>query len=167
MRIGRFTVGMVFAVALTLGQGAVAQCNSNSGSTGGNEVVGTLLGAAVGGLLGSQFGSGDGNAAMIGAGVLAGGLLGNRLGSRLDCEDQRYHGSTAQDALETQRTGTSSSWTNPDTGHSGSVTPTRTYQRADGTYCRDFNQSIVVDGRSEQATGTACRQDDGTWRVVG
>ena len=144
---------------------AHAQCDNQG--TGGGEVVGTLLGAAVGGLLGSQLGSGDGNKVAIGAGVLAGGLLGNRIGQSMDCRDREYHGSTAQDALETQRSGTTSTWNNPDSGHSGTVTPTRTYQRADGTYCRDFTQSIYVDGRTEQANGTACRQSDGTWRIVG
>jgi hypothetical protein len=32
--------------------------------------------------------------------------------------------------------------------------------------CREFQTHIVIDGKSEPAHGTACRQPDGTWRVV-
>ena len=39
-------------------------------------------------------------------------------------------------------------------------------KRADGAYCRDFTQTITVDGEFEEAHGTACRQSDGTWRIV-
>lgn len=141
-----------------------AECSDQG--TGGGEVIGTLLGAAVGGLVGSQIGSGTGNKIAIGAGVLAGGLLGNKLGQSLDCKDQQYHAETASTAFETQPTGTTSTWVNPDTGHQGSVTPTATYQAADGTNCRDFTQTINVEGQLQQGTGTACRQPDGTWKIV-
>ncbi|MCG3201707.1 MAG: hypothetical protein NFCOHLIN_01577 [Gammaproteobacteria bacterium] len=132
----------------------------------GGEIVGTLLGAAVGGLIGSRFGDGTGNGVAIGAGVLAGGLLGNRLAAQLTCQDQRYHADTAQDAFESQRTGATSTWINPDTGHAGSVTPTRTYRMGDGTNCRDFTQRVEVDGHEQAGRGTACRQPDGTWRIL-
>ena len=41
-----------------------------------------------------------------------------------------------------------------------------TWQRADGTCCRDCEQTVTIDGRCETATGTACRQPDGSWRIV-
>ena len=165
MTIGRFA-SMILAsfIALMAPLAVGAECQNRTSS--GNEVVGTLLGAAIGGLIGSQIGSGSGNKVAIGAGVLAGGLLGNSIGRSLDCQDMAYHNGTAQSALETQRTGSTSQWVNPDTGHSGSVTPVETYQRADGVYCRDFEQSISVDGETEIAQGTACRQGDGTWQVI-
>ncbi len=141
-----------------------AECNPNQ--TGGNEVLGTLLGAAIGGLVGSQIGSGSGNKIAIGAGVVAGGLLGNRIGSQLDCQDQAYHVDTTQNALEYQPTGQTSTWKNPDSGHAGSVTPTKTYTANDGSPCREFTQTIYVDGQSEEVRATACRQDDGTWQMM-
>ncbi len=141
-----------------------AACNSNQ--TGGGEVLGTLVGAAIGGLIGSQIGSGSGNKIAIGAGVLAGGLFGNRIGSQLDCQDQAYHVDTTQNALEYQPSGQTSTWRNPDSGHAGSVTPTKTYIVNDETPCRDFTQTIYVDGQSEEVTATACRQDDGTWQMM-
>ena len=158
------TVIMVSALFVLAPSPVSAECQNRSGS--GNEVVGTLLGAALGGLVGSQIGSGSGNKIAIGAGVLAGGLLGNRIGRSLDCRDLEYHNGTAQSALETHRTGSTSQWVNPDSGHSGTVTPVETYQRADGVYCRDFEQTITVDGETELAGGTACRQSDGTWQVI-
>ncbi len=157
-------------IALLLVSGSVpaqTQGCQNQGALGSSQqVVGTLLGAAVGGLLGSQIGGGTGNKIAIGAGVLAGGLLGNNVGSTLNCADQMQHGKAAQQALESQPAGTTTSWQNPDANTSGSITPTTTYQRSDGAYCREFEQTVTIDGRYETATGTACRQPDGTWKVV-
>jgi hypothetical protein len=40
-------------------------------------------------------------------------------------------------------------------------------QQASGqSYCREFQTTIVVDGRPQDAHGTACQQPDGTWQVV-
>jgi surface antigen len=61
--------------------------------------------------------------------------------------------------------GQPSVWNNPDTGNSGAITPTRTYQLANGTYCREYKQTITVGGEEQQAYGTACRQPDGTWKI--
>lgn len=73
---------------------------------------------------------------------------------------------TFQGALENNRTNQASTWVNPDTDSSGSVAPMRTYQNAEGLPCREFQQTIVIGGREEQGYGTACRQPDGTWRIV-
>ena len=36
----------------------------------------------------------------------------------------------------------------------------------DNGYCREFTQTIHVNGVPQKAYGTSCRQPDGTWRVV-
>ena len=141
-----------------------AECLERKGS--GGEVAGTLLGAALGGLVGSQIGGGSGKKFAIAGGVLAGGFIGNNIGKKLDCVDQDYHYDTTQSALEYKKTGGTAAWSNPDSGHSGSVTPTKTYIAADGRPCREFTQSVWVDGREESVTDTACRQSDGTWQIV-
>ena len=159
--------GTLLLVAIAGNAHAQTAGCQNQGALGSSEqVVGTLLGAAVGGLLGSQIGGGTGNKIAIGAGVLAGGLLGNNVGSSLSCADQLQHGEAAQQAFETQPTGQTATWQNPDAQTSGAITPVSTYQRADGTYCRDYEQTVTIDGRYETATGTACRQPDGSWRIV-
>ena len=32
--------------------------------------------------------------------------------------------------------------------------------------CREYQTQVVIDGRTQNAYGTACRQPDGNWRVV-
>lgn len=126
---------------------------------------GVLLGGALGGLAGSQIGGGTGQVAATAAGTLLGAFLGSEVGRSLDRADQVYMSRTTHQALDLTPSGTVSSWRNPDSGHSGTVTPTRTYQTATGQYCREFRQTVTIDGRIEEAHGTACRQPDGTWRI--
>ena len=141
-------------------QSSAEECEGNK------EVVGTVVGAVLGGIVGSRFGKGGGKKAATVLGAVAGGYVGNRYGESLDCEDQKKHVQATHNALENQPSGQPSSWNNPDSGHSGSITPVKTWQRQDGRYCRDYKQSIVIDGKVEEAIGTACREDDGLWHVA-
>ena len=56
-------------------------------------------------------------------------------------------------------------WRNPDTGDTYSVTPTRTYETEQGP-CREFTMQASIGGRPDTVYGTACRQSDGSWKVV-
>ncbi len=160
----RITMTILATAALVLAmQPAHAASNCSRTSSGG--IIGAVGGAVLGGFLGSKIGKGAGNLAATGAGVFLGGFLGNELGRRLSCKDQEMASTTAQQTLETQPSGTPVAWNNPDTGNSGTVTPVKTYQRADGTFCRDFQQIVTADGETEQLDGTACRQKNGTWVV--
>ncbi len=125
--------------------------------------IGATGGALVGGLIAAAA---HGNPAAIAASVIGGGLLGGLVGSMLDERDRRMAAEAAHQALETAPTGTAVAWQNPDTGHSGAVTPIRTYQMANGTYCREYQQSVTIDGKPEQVMGTACRQPDGSWKAA-
>jgi surface antigen len=154
---------VILILTLSMAAGLRAECTSDNSN---KEIAGTLLGAAVGGLIGSQIGGGTGNKVAIGAGVLAGGLIGNRIGRSLDCQDLAYHERTTHDSLEYQRTGEASTWRNPDTGHSGTIIPTKTYMADNETPCREFTQIIRTGEGVEEVTGTACRQSDGTWKIV-
>ena len=129
------------------------------------QTAGTVLGAAGGGLLGAQIGSGRGQLAATAAGTLAGALIGGEIGRSLDRADQLHAQQTTQRALETNPTGTGTTWRNPDTGHYGTVTPTRTYRTA-GRDCREFRHEVVMNGHPEVVYGTACRDPDGTWRIA-
>jgi surface antigen len=68
-------------------------------------------------------------------------------------------------ALERNPDGRASTRQNPNSGHSGSTTPIRTYE-ASGGPCREYATSVVIDGKTQTAHGTACREPDGTWRIV-
>ena len=154
------TSRIAIALAATL---TAAACASDAGR---KESAGTLIGAGLGGLAGSQFGSGSGKLAAVGVGVLLGGLLGREIGRSLDAADRRYMAETQQNSLEYQPTGTSSSWRNPDSGHSGTFTPTKYYESPAGQPCREYTQTVMISGRTETAYGTACREANGDWKIV-
>jgi surface antigen len=130
---------------------------------GPKATVGGMGGAAAGGLLGAMLG---GSAEAIAAGVILGGLVGGAVGDQLDAEDRYYAQHAAYQAFEYAPAGTSTTWRNPDSGHYGAVTPVHTYQNVQGTYCREYQQTITVGGERQQGYGTACRQPDGRWKIV-
>ncbi len=142
----------------------IAGCQTAQDSP--KQTVGTLLGAGLGALAGSQIGSGKGQLAAVAIGALGGAYLGSELGKSLDRADRQAAQANAQNGLEYSRTGQTTAWRNPDSGHSGTFTPTRTYQTASGGNCREFETTIYVEGREETGTGRACRQTDGTWKIV-
>jgi len=132
---------------------------------GPKETVGGLSGAALGGLLGAQFGSGTGKLATTGAGVLIGALVGSQIGKGLDDVDKLKANQAIQGAQVAPLNQTIA-WNNPETGNSGTVTPVRDGTTSTGAYCREFQQTVTVGGKTEEAYGTACRQPDGSWQIV-
>ena len=155
---------LIPAVALSL---AACQQSDYTRSDGQlkKESIGMLGGAVIGGVLGSKIGKGSGNGIAIGVGTLLGAALGQSIGSSLDAADLNYHNQAAQNALESSRIDEPNEWYNPDSGNSGTITPTRTFEVARGEYCREYTQTISVGGKTEKAYGTACRQEDGTWQI--
>jgi len=125
-------------------------------------VLGAVLGAGAGAAIAAIAG---GNPAAIVASAIGGGLLGGYVGKKLDDRDKRMAAEAAARAFEHGHTGQSTTWTNPDSGNSGSITPTKTYQIAGGQYCRRYTQEISIGGESHETFGTACRRADGTWEV--
>jgi surface antigen len=143
---------------------AVSACGSDD-RTMSKENVGTAVGAVLGGLLGSQIGHGGGRVVGGVAGVLIGGFLGREIGKSMS-ERDREKASEAQSRAVDAPVGRSISWSNPESGNSGSITPTRDGRDSSGNKCREFRNTVTIDGKQEVATGTACQQNDGSWRVV-
>ncbi len=131
--------------------------------TGPQGTLGAILGGTAGGVIASEI---DGSPQAIAAGVILGGLIGGAIGDSLDQMDRRYMAETAQKSLESSPNGKALVWQNPDNGHSGSLTPVKTFKTKNDVYCREFQQTVTIDGQSELASGTACRQGDGTWKIV-
>lgn len=156
MKLQKTAVPIILALAL--GACQEGQFNKQTG--------GTLIGAGLGALVGSQIGSGGGQLAAVAIGTLAGAYLGSEIGKSLDRADKLAMRQTSQSALETAPTHQVSTWRNPDSGHSGTITPTRTYQSSGGQNCREYTQTVTIDGRTETIRGNACRQYDGTWKVA-
>ena len=153
----RFMVATALVAALTM-----TGCANDAGP---NQTGGALVGAALGGLLGSQFGRGDGRLAMTALGTVAGAAIGSNVGKRLD-EVDRIKMREAEQRAYAAPINETVIWNNPDTGHSGTVTPVRDGRRPSGEYCREFQSEITVGGQSEKGFGTACRQPDGSWKIV-
>lgn len=157
------------AVVLVAAMALLTACEQSGGggmAMPSKQTFGSLLGGVGGAVVGSQFGSGTGKLAAVAAGTLAGAFLGSEVGKSLDRADRQAMSSTYSNALENNPSGRPASWRNPDSGNYGTITPVRTYQEAGGQYCREYQQTIVVDGQSQSAHGTACRQTDGSWKIV-
>jgi surface antigen len=154
MRIKAISIIVVTFFSLSL----IAGCTSNSPKRD----TGVVAGAVVGGLLGSTIGHGRGRTAATIIGALAGAYIGGSIGQSMD-EQDRYQ---ANQALETYPDNQPSSWQNPNTGNSYTVTPTATYDNAGGAPCREYTTQAVIGGKQETVYGKACRQPDGSWQAA-
>ena len=126
------------------------------------DVLGAVLGGAAGAAVGSTVDKHDGRKAAIVGGAIIGVLVGGAIGQYMHSVDQNCIGQ----ALEYVPDGETIVWNNPNNGGDYQVTPAETYQRADGRYCREYVTEVLIGGRREQAYGTACRQPDGSWKVI-
>ncbi len=125
------------------------------------EELGTLVGASTGALIGSAFGRGPGRVASVVGGALVGGFIGNRIGKSMDDEDRRRAAEAQYAAFEN---GERAEWRNPN-GHYGYIEPRPMYYDHD-MKCREFSQTVFINGRPETMVGRACRGPDGMWREV-
>ena len=153
-------ISLIAALCVALLTSGCAQDGSTDKQT-----VGTLTGAALGGLLGSRFGSGSTRVVTAGVGVFLGALIGSEIGKSMDDVD-RLKADRANQQAQTVPIGEEIAWNNPDSGHSGTVTPVRDGTSSSGQYCREFQQTVTIGGKTESAYGTACRQPDGSWQIV-
>ena len=71
----------------------------------------------------------------------------------------------ARGALDGAADGTTASWENPDTGHSGSVTVLSSYEE-DGRRCRKAKFTNEARGMTGIQTHRLCKVDDGTWKIA-
>ena len=86
-------------------------------------------------------------------------------GAAPDQADQAALDRGIQKALETTPTDEPLQWQNQDNGHYGTIKPTRTFHPTQSQICREFQQTVVMNGQTQQAYGTACRQPDGAWKL--
>lgn len=128
---------------------------------GPNEQSGMVIGGILGGVLGHQVGGGRGKTMATIIGTMAGAAIGGSIGRSMDELDRMKMAAS----LETVRTGVTSEWRNPDTQYEYAVTPTRTYETAQGP-CREYTLDASIGGKTEQIYGQACRQADGSWKIV-
>ena len=150
------------ALALVAALGGCESLGIGSGDVAG--ALGAGFGGAAGGYLGSHVGSGLGQTAATIAGASLGALFGSAVARKLAAGDLELMRQATQQSLETAPTGTTTTWRNPDTGHSGAVVAGPATGDATAP-CRPFQATVELDGTRESAGGTACRQPDGSWQV--
>ena len=127
--------------------------------------TGTAIGALTGGALAYGLGQDSHNKELwtvLGIGL--GAMVGSNIGQQLDERDRMLMGQTFNHTMEKAPINATGQWQNPDTGHGGTVTPTRTFETQTGP-CREFTQTVSIGGQMEEAYGTACRQADGSWKI--
>jgi surface antigen len=153
MRIQRLLVIATAALAVGL---------TGCSGPNGKQDTGLAVGALAGGIIGNQVGKGKGNILATVAGAVVGGIVGSEIGKSMDKQDQQPELA----ALERGQSGVSTPWRNPENGRYGEVVPSKPYRRGPDD-CRDYTHTIYVDNRPQTMRGTACRNNDGTWRNVG
>ena len=134
-----------------------------------NETAGTILGGVTGAVVGNQFGKGDGRTAVTALGAVIGATVGRNIGKSLDATSQARAGAATEKALETAAVGEAITWENPDNESGpvhGTATVTRQGSDSEGRTCREFQQTVVIGRREEQSYGTACRDENGDWRIT-
>jgi surface antigen len=155
----------IVLVALTAACASPSNPNGISKQTGG-----AVLGGIGGAVAGSFFGKGTGQLVGVAAGTLLGAYIGSEVGASLDRADQAAMQQAEQRAYSApmgQRVAWNGANYGSQTGAYGDVTPVRDgTDRQTGAYCREFQTNIHVNGRVETGYGTACRQPDGTWKII-
>jgi len=124
--------------------------------------VGGLLGAAAGGFAGSQFGKGDGKLAATALGTVVGFVLGQEVGRNLQRVEETCFSRTFEHVPDRETI----VWQDPNHGAQYRVTPVRTAEADNGMYCREYQAKATVGGQTKETYGTACRQPDGSWKLM-
>ena len=129
--------------------------------------TGAGTGAVLGAALGYGLGKGHHNKELaIALGAIFGAIAGDYIGAQIDQKDRLVAAQNLQYSLELNPDGTTSAWRNPNSGNSGYSFPTNTSVTENGTPCREFTSAIVVGGQAQRGYGTACRQADGSWKIM-
>lgn len=136
----------------------LSACASRSGAEGsqGDEIV-------VGGFLGNAFrddsiGQGEADSALA-------DLLKTRPGSTLTDKDRQAAAMALGRALELRSPGGTIAWQNKSSGVSGNVIAGPVYQVND-VICRDYTHVLRLEKSEEKVRGSACREQNGTWRPI-
>jgi surface antigen len=127
------------------------------------EVIGAVLGGAAGAVIGSQIGKGDDRFITTVGGAVIGAVVGGAIGKSMDDADQ----ACAAQALEYANFKQSVRWQNKANGAFYTMTPVGMVPpEGKGLECRRYSLLTEARGRQETGGGVACRQSDGSWRLI-
>jgi surface antigen len=151
--------GLILAIALFC-----TACSSNNSMTNG-QLIGAIGGGIIGTYLGTQLGSGSGKLLFLVAGATLGSLTGYAYGDSLIPSDRVRFKDAAKLAMDNIKDGQVYSWSNPETGVAGTITPVRSYYAEENQICRDFDATIAVDTEVGKTKGRACKLGSDAWLV--
>jgi len=143
------TARMLVAAGLT---GGLAACSAVSGN---NPESGW----------GSQFGASGSSVVEGEASSAIAALVDNDLGLALDPDDRRAAAEAQKHAVRFGRVGVGVPWQNEKTGRNGEVVAGAKY-RVNDRECREFVHTMDVRGTVLKSRGTACREENGTWKTI-
>ena len=143
----------------------ISGCETIEKETGFNRStqMGAAGGAAFGGIIAALA---DANPAWIAASVILGGVAGGAIGNKLGKEDAQKHASNNLHALDHLAEGQTDSWTNSQTGHSGSTTVHRVSRKDDGSVCKSYTETVHAGDETVTREGTACKIAGGSWHTA-
>jgi surface antigen len=125
------------------------------------KAIGALIGGAIGGVIGAQVGEGAGRNIAILVGAAAGTLIGSHVGRKMDEADRACVG----EALEKAGDNRTVAWASGDGSTTYRVTPLARRPDTDPA-CRMFELQAATSSGSSTSNAQACRDPDGSWRVI-
>jgi surface antigen len=166
------TVVLALVLAMT-GCAGRSPGNTGPGASGGDggfgipdgtcnkKAIGAIMGGAIGGVIGAQVGEGAGRNIAILVGTAAGALIGSHVGSKMDEADRACVG----EALEKAGDHRTVAWASGDGSTTYRVTPLARRPDTDPA-CRMFELQAATGAGSSTSNAQACRDPDGSWRVI-
>ena len=151
------------AIVAGLALPGLSACTETGGVN--DQAMGQIIGGVAGGFLGSQFGEGSGKVVASVAGAMLGAWAGSKIVQGMNAQDRAYYDSASTRAASAP-IGQQITWYNPQSGNQGTITPTRAGTLSDGSACREYQQTVTIAGKTEKAYGTACKQADGSWKIM-
>lgn len=125
------------------------------------KVIGAILGGAIGGVIGAQIGDGASRRIAVLVGAAAGTLIGSHIGRQMDEADRACVG----EALEKAGDNRTVAWASGDGSTTYRVKPLARNPDTDPA-CRMFELQASTVAESSTSKAQACRDPDGSWRVI-
>lgn len=136
-----------------------------SGCTNNNQTNGAVIGGITGGLVGSAFGKGTGKVVAVAVGAATGAFIGSQIGAKMDETDHKLAEHAVHKATLSP-VGEKIVWSNEHTGHSGSAKTIKVGTDKEGHSCRQIEQELTIEGKTEVVVVSLCRMNDGHWVVA-
>jgi surface antigen len=133
---------------------------------GQNQLAGSFMGMSLGGYDGYSFGHGVERLAATETGVFAGGSMANEILRAADHASGLYYNSPAYAYYERRPVYYSSQYYTPNYVALPTPPPPIYVDDDTGNYCREFSQTVRMNGHVGESYGTVCLQPDGSWRVA-